>query len=86
MVCVIDSSPPDRKEGLVRLGKNYLRVSTGSNTERVREGTFSSMMARYRYRYILQPGTVRNKMQLGFNRSYFKLQELVLDFTVQILV
>lgn len=68
--------------------KNYLRVSTGSNTERVKEGTFSSMMARYRYRYryILQPGTVRNKMQLGFNRSYFKLQELVLAFTVHILV
>lgn len=52
------------------------------------------MMARYRhrhrhrhrYRYILQPGTVRDKIQLGFNRLNVKLQELVLDFTVQILV
>lgn len=37
---------------------------------------FASMMDRYRYR----------QYQLGLNRSFVKLHELVLDFTIDILV
>ena len=70
--------------GSVKTDLKSLHWKQYRKSKRVKEGTFSSMMARYRY--ILQPGTVRDKIQLGFNRPYIKLQELVLDFTVHILV